>query len=103
VTAGRRGAAAKEECRSTPSAEEFVEFATAASPRLRRTAFLLCGDWQVTEDLTQATQRNVARAEGVPDGGAGLAGSGELAGSLARRTMPQPSPAACGSCTRLWA
>ncbi len=34
------------------SEEEFTEFAAAASPRLRRTAFLLCGDWQAAEDLT---------------------------------------------------
>jgi hypothetical protein len=27
------------------SEEEFVEFAAAAAPRLRRTAFLLCGNW----------------------------------------------------------
>jgi hypothetical protein len=27
------------------SAEEFVEFAELMFPRLRRTAFLLCGDW----------------------------------------------------------
>ena len=37
------------------SAEEFVEFATAASPRLRRMAFLLCGDWHAAEDLVQTT------------------------------------------------
>jgi RNA polymerase sigma-70 factor (sigma-E family) len=36
-------------------AEEFVEFATVTSPRLRRTAFLLCGDWHTAEDLAQAT------------------------------------------------
>ena len=41
------------------SAEEFTEFAAAASPRLRRTAFLLCGDWQAAEDLTQATLAKV--------------------------------------------
>lgn len=33
--------------------EEFVEFAEGASPRLRRTAFLLCGDWHMAEDLVQ--------------------------------------------------
>jgi RNA polymerase sigma-70 factor (sigma-E family) len=38
----------------TPT-EEFVEFAAAASARLRRTAFLLCGDWHTAEDLAQAT------------------------------------------------
>jgi RNA polymerase sigma-70 factor (sigma-E family) len=37
------------------SAEEFIEFATAASPRLRRTAFLLCGNWHTAEDLAQTT------------------------------------------------
>jgi RNA polymerase sigma-70 factor (sigma-E family) len=37
------------------SAEEFIEFATSASPRLRRTAFLLCGDWHTAEDLAQTT------------------------------------------------
>lgn len=37
------------------SAEEFVEFAEAMSPRLRRTAFLLCGDWHTAEDLAQTT------------------------------------------------
>jgi len=36
-------------------AEEFVEFAAAASPRLRRMAFLLCGDWHLSEDLVQTT------------------------------------------------
>ncbi len=38
----------------TPT-DEFAEFAAAASPRLRRTAFLLCGDWHTAEDLAQAT------------------------------------------------
>jgi RNA polymerase sigma-70 factor (sigma-E family) len=37
------------------TAEDFVEFATAAAPQLRRTAFLLCGNWHTAEDLTQAT------------------------------------------------
>jgi RNA polymerase sigma-70 factor (sigma-E family) len=35
------------------SAEEFAEFAEAMFPRLRRTAFLLCGDWHTAEDLAQ--------------------------------------------------
>src|SRR5215467_8237891 len=35
------------------SAEEFAEFAEAMSPRLRRMAFLLCGDWHTAEDLAQ--------------------------------------------------
>jgi DNA-directed RNA polymerase specialized sigma24 family protein len=34
--------------------EEFIEFAAAAaSPRLLRMAFLLCGDWHTAEDLVQ--------------------------------------------------
>jgi len=41
------------------SAEEFIEFAAAASPRLRRTAFLLCGDWHIAEDLAQTTLAKV--------------------------------------------
>jgi DNA-directed RNA polymerase specialized sigma24 family protein len=34
---------------------EFVEFADAASLQLRRTAFLLCGNWHTAEDLAQTT------------------------------------------------
>ena len=37
------------------AAEEFTEFATGAAPRLRRTAFLLCGNWHTAEDLAQTT------------------------------------------------
>ncbi len=37
------------------STDGFIEFATAVSPRLRRTAFLLCGDWHTAEDLAQTT------------------------------------------------
>ena len=40
-------------------AEEFVEFAHAAAPRLRRTAFLLCGDWHAAEDLSQGALAKV--------------------------------------------
>jgi RNA polymerase sigma-70 factor (sigma-E family) len=32
---------------------EFAEFAAVAAPRLRRTAFLLCHDWHLAQDLTQ--------------------------------------------------
>jgi RNA polymerase sigma-70 factor (sigma-E family) len=41
------------------SEKEFVEFAAAASPRLRRMAFLLCGDWHTAEDLVQTTLAKV--------------------------------------------
>jgi RNA polymerase sigma-70 factor (sigma-E family) len=33
--------------------EDFIEFAAVEMARLRRTAFLLCGDWHAAEDLTQ--------------------------------------------------
>jgi RNA polymerase sigma-70 factor (sigma-E family) len=32
---------------------EFTEYATHALPRLRATAFLLCRDWHLADDLTQ--------------------------------------------------
>lgn len=41
------------------SAEEFAEFARVMSPRLRRTAFLLCGDWHTAEDLAQTALTQV--------------------------------------------
>ena len=31
----------------------FVEFAQAAQPRLRRAAYLLCGDWDLASDHVQ--------------------------------------------------
>lgn len=40
-------------------ADEFSEFAEAAAPRLRRTAFLLCGDWHTAEDLVQSALAKV--------------------------------------------
>lgn len=33
--------------------QEFVDFATASRPRLRRTAFLVCGDWEHASDIVQ--------------------------------------------------
>jgi RNA polymerase sigma-70 factor (sigma-E family) len=54
------------------SAEEFVEFAEVMFPRLRRTAFLLCGDWHTAEDLAQTALtkmfvawREMRRQDGV--------------------------------------
>ena len=41
--------------RVTASVEEFTEFTAGAAARLRRTAFLLCGNWHTAEDLTQTT------------------------------------------------
>jgi RNA polymerase sigma-70 factor (sigma-E family) len=40
-------------------AEEFAEFAETTSPRLRRMAFLLCGDWHTAEDLAQTALAKV--------------------------------------------
>jgi RNA polymerase sigma-70 factor (sigma-E family) len=33
--------------------EDFAEFAAAAAERLRTTAFMLCRDWHLAQDLTQ--------------------------------------------------
>ena len=38
---------------------EFAEFAEAMSPRLRRMAFLLCGDWHTAENLAQTALAKV--------------------------------------------
>lgn len=35
--------------------DDFVEYAQAAAPRLRRTAYLLCQDWDLAQDYTQST------------------------------------------------
>lgn len=34
-------------------AAEFRDFAAAQAPRLRRSAYLMCGDWTLAEDLMQ--------------------------------------------------
>ncbi|GIF66292.1 RNA polymerase sigma24 factor [Asanoa ishikariensis] len=34
---------------------EFTAFVEAAAPRLRRTAYLMCRDWHLAQDLTQTT------------------------------------------------
>ncbi len=43
----------------TAAEDEFIAFADASAARLRRTAFLLCGDWHTAEDLTQTTLAKV--------------------------------------------
>jgi RNA polymerase sigma-70 factor (sigma-E family) len=35
--------------------DEFVQFATAHAEGLRRTAYLMCRDWHLAQDLTQTT------------------------------------------------
>lgn len=42
--------------------DEFVEFVRASSAPLRRTAFLMCGDWHQAEDLVQSTLAKLFRA-----------------------------------------
>jgi RNA polymerase sigma-70 factor (sigma-E family) len=51
---------------------DFVEFASVAAPRLCRTAFLLCQDWHLAQDLVQITLaklfvswRRISRVENV--------------------------------------
>jgi RNA polymerase sigma-70 factor (sigma-E family) len=34
---------------------DFTAFVAAAAPRLRRTAYLMCRDWHLAQDLTQIT------------------------------------------------
>jgi DNA-directed RNA polymerase specialized sigma24 family protein len=42
-----------------PVEDEFTAFAEATAARLRRTAYLLCGDWHKAEDLAQTTLAKV--------------------------------------------
>jgi RNA polymerase sigma-70 factor (sigma-E family) len=42
--------------------DEFVAYYTARAASLRNTAYLLCGDWHLAEDLTQITFTNLYRA-----------------------------------------
>ena len=35
--------------------DDFAEFVAGAAPRLRRTAYLMCRDWHLAQDLTQST------------------------------------------------
>jgi RNA polymerase sigma-70 factor (sigma-E family) len=39
--------------RAAAQDEEFTAFVAAAAPRLRRIAYLMCGDWHLAQDLTQ--------------------------------------------------
>jgi len=43
-------------------AEEFTAFVAASSPALRRTAFLMCGDWELSSDHVQEALIRVYRA-----------------------------------------
>jgi RNA polymerase sigma-70 factor (sigma-E family) len=44
--------------------QEFVEFAAAHGPRLRRTAYLMCRDWHLAQDLTQTALAKLYAAWG---------------------------------------
>ncbi len=53
--------------------DEFAEFAAASLRDLRRTAYLMCGDWHLAEDLAQEalirvyrSWRRVQRRESLP-------------------------------------
>ena len=40
---------------SAEAREQFREYAVGAQPHLRRSAYLLCGNWHTAEDLVQTT------------------------------------------------
>jgi RNA polymerase sigma-70 factor (sigma-E family) len=42
--------------------DEFVAYYTARADHLRKTAFLLCGDWHLAEDLTQIAVTKLYRS-----------------------------------------
>jgi RNA polymerase sigma-70 factor (sigma-E family) len=42
--------------------DEFIAYYAARAGQLRNTAFLLCGDWHLAEDLTQTTFTKLYRA-----------------------------------------
>ena len=44
--------------------EGFAEYAGARQQHLRRSAYLLCGDWHLAEDLTQMALVNLCRSWG---------------------------------------
>ena len=41
--------------------DDFVAYYAAKGDMLRRTAFVLCGDWHLAEDLTQTAFTNLYR------------------------------------------
>ncbi|HEX6356793.1 SigE family RNA polymerase sigma factor [Actinophytocola sp.] len=45
-----------------PDEESFRRFAVEHAARLRRSAYLCCGDWHLAEDLMQATMIKIYRA-----------------------------------------
>ena len=47
--------------------DEFLAFAQASAPRLQQAAYLMCRDWHLAQDLTQATLTRVYLAWGRID------------------------------------
>lgn len=47
---------------SRPPEDEFVAYYDAQAPLVRRTAYLLCGDWHLAEDLTQTVFTKLYRS-----------------------------------------
>jgi hypothetical protein len=54
AAAGTRRGAGRRQARAAGDAE-FTAFVAAAAPRLRRSAYLMCRDWHLAQDLTQIT------------------------------------------------
>jgi hypothetical protein len=54
AVAGSRWGAGRRQARAAGDAE-FTAFVAAAAPRLRRSAYLMCRDWHLAQDLTQIT------------------------------------------------
>jgi RNA polymerase sigma-70 factor (sigma-E family) len=78
--------------------DEFAEFAGAMAPRLRRTAFLLCGDWHTAEDLAQTTLaklfvawRRISRHEAADAYATRTLVNTYLADRRTKRALEQPS------------
>jgi RNA polymerase sigma-70 factor (sigma-E family) len=71
---------------------EFRDWATAARPRLRRTAYLLSGDWHLAEDLAQETLMRLYAVWGrVAQAGAPDAYARRTLINLYRSTLRRPS------------
>src|SRR4051812_10983094 len=76
----------------------FTEFATVLTPRLFRTALLMCGDWHLAEDLVQTTLgkvfvawRRVERADSPEAYARGVLTKTFLSHKRVRRNDEQPS------------
>lgn len=77
--------------------DEFTEFAAAEMARLRRTAYLLCGDWHAAEDLTQIaltktliSWRRISRQQNAPAYAHRVLVNAYLAGRRSRKSSEVP-------------